>query len=99
MALEIVYSKKLKISLDLILAYLENKWSSNVAKNFLGIFTERVESLSNFPNSGIRTNNDASIRKIVITKHNVLYYELKNNQLLQLNIFSAKQNPAKNKYE
>ena len=80
-------------------ALLRKKWSKKVAENFLFIFYDRVDAIANNPNIGRKTNKNRGIRKILITKHNMLYYEVSGNRIKLLTIFFTVQDPSKNKFE
>lgn len=54
--------------------YLLKEWSLKVADDFINNLEERVQNLSLFPHIGIASVKDPSIRSIVVTKHNKLYY-------------------------
>jgi plasmid stabilization system protein ParE len=99
MAYKIIYSEEIRISLTSILYYLENRWSHKVAQDFFLIFLKKVENLSRSPNTGSKTGKNPDIRKTIITKHNILYYSVKNDRLELLDIFFAKRNPKKNTFE
>jgi plasmid stabilization system protein ParE len=99
MAYQIIISDEVFDSLNSIVLYLETKWSKKIAKNFLLIFYEKVDALAIRPNIGKRTIKNPAIRKILITKHNMLYYEVTDNSIELLSIFYTVQDPAKNKME
>lgn len=99
MAYKINYSEEIENSLISITYYLENRWSVKVAQDFLITFLKKVESLSRNPKTGKKTQQNSEIRKTIITKHNILYYQVKDDTLLLLDIFFAKQNPEKNTFE
>ena len=99
MAYQIIISAEVFNSLNAVLLYLETKWSEKVAKNFLTTFYKKVDALAINPNIGKRTIKNPSIRKILITKHNMLYYEVVGNTIVLLSIFYTSQHPAKNKIE
>ncbi len=72
MAHQIIVSDEVFASLTSIIAYLEAKWSKKVAENFLLIFYNKVEAIVLNPSIGRKSEKDPSIRKILITKHNLL---------------------------
>jgi len=99
MAYKIVVSGNAETALDSILYYLDNKWSKKTSDDFVTIFIKKIAELSLNPKIGKKTDLDESIRKIVITKHNILYYQVISDEIYLLDIIFAKQNPDKNKYE
>ena len=99
MAYQIIIADEVFTALNSIIFYLENKFSKKVAAHFLLIFYKKAESLSDNPNLGRKISEHATIRRILITKHNLLYYEVVGNQIHLLSIFFTVQNPKKNKFE
>ena len=55
--------------------------------------------LAENPLLGRKTIRNSSIRKLLITKYNLLYYEIKGNQIALVAIFFTAQDPGKNKWE
>ena len=99
MAYEIIISDEVFSALNAVVLYLENKWSKKDAENFLLIFYNTVDKLTNNPTLGRKTFKNPSIRKLLITKHNMLYYEVTGNKIALLTIFFTTQNPDRNKLE
>jgi plasmid stabilization system protein ParE len=82
-----------------VIDYLLLEWSLPVAEKFAETIDRRIKVLSRFPNIGIASTKDPSIRSIVITKHNKLYYRLLSDMIEILNIFDTRQDPQKNLYQ
>jgi plasmid stabilization system protein ParE len=99
MAHKVIFSKDVLIRIDAIVFYLEKNWSKTVAKNFLLRFYEKIDTIASNPALGRKSSRYSSIRKILITKHNMLYFEVFNNRIELLQIFDTRQNPAKNKFD
>lgn len=78
--------------------YLLEEWSLRVADDFITNIENRVQQLSLFPYAGIASLRDSSIRSIVVTKHNRLYYRILPEKIEILAIFDTRQHPKKNKY-
>jgi plasmid stabilization system protein ParE len=89
MAYEIVYSEAAEKQLNALVAYLEIEWSGKVADSFLVIFNKLGRPL----------DRDPSIRKVTLTKHNLLYYTFDSTRVFLLTIFDTRQNPGKNPLE
>ena len=99
MAYEIIVSDEVFSALNAVVLYLEKRWSKKDAEKFLLIFYDRVTAIANNPTIGRKTTKNTSIRKILITKHNMLYYEVTGNRIELLTIFFTAQDPGKNKLE
>jgi plasmid stabilization system protein ParE len=98
--MEKMKSVSTKIFLDNVVnlnEFLENKWSIKVAKDFLEILDKKMNLVINHPFIG--SPSKFGSRKIVVTKHNKLYYRIKRNKVMFLQLFDTRQQPAKNKYE
>ncbi len=99
MAYKVIISTDVLNGLDAIVFYLERNWSKAVAKKFLLRFYEKVDAIATNPAIGRRSPRHSSVRKILITKHNMLYFEVSSDHIELLQIFDTSQNPAKNKFQ
>jgi plasmid stabilization system protein ParE len=99
MAYEVIIAADVLKSLDAVIFYLEKRWSKNVAKKFLLTFYKKVDAIALNPTIGRRSSRYPVIRKIFITKHNILYYEVFEERIELLQIFDSRQNPQKNIFE
>ncbi len=99
MAYKVIFSKDLLNGLDTIIFYLEMKWSKAVAKKFLRRFYEKIDTIAANPTLARKSSRYLFIRKILITKHNMLYFEVFKDHIELLQIFDTRQNPVKNKFE
>ena len=79
--------------------YLEKEWGMVSARKFQTILDSKIEELLVHPEIGRVTTKNKSIRKLIITKHNVIYYRFLENEIYILTLFEIKINPKKNKYE
>lgn len=77
MAYQVIISDEVFGTLNTKLLYLESKWSKKDAENFLLNFYRKVDMLAENPLIGCKTIKNPTIRKLLITKHNLLYYEIK----------------------
>ena len=98
MALQIEWTPNALQDYEQVVNYLLKEWSTKAAADFINKVEDRVYNLSLLPNVGIASIKEPSIRSVLITKHNRLYYQTKSGKLIILNIFDTRQNPKKNKY-
>jgi plasmid stabilization system protein ParE len=96
---KVIYSPKFWPRLNDILLYLTNKWSAKIADDFLDIFEDKIALLIKNPKTGRKSLKNSTIRSIPITKHNRLYYQVKDNLILIITIFDTRQDPSKNLFE
>lgn len=99
MAYEVIWTLHAQEDYRQIIFYLKKEWSETVALNFIKTTEERIERIAFFPLLGIASKKDKSIRSIVLTKHNKLYYQFIQSNVYILSLFDTRQNPDKNKFE
>jgi len=81
-----------------IINYLAINWNLKIAEKFIEIVDSKLRLLTKFPFIGIETNNNKTVRSILITKHNRLFYQINNETIEVLNIFDTRQNPESNPF-
>ena len=99
MALKIEWTANALEDYRQVVDYLHKEWPFNVVADFVNNLEKRVDNLSSFPFIGIASLKDPSIRSIVITKHNKLYYRTSPDKIKILDIFDTRQSSGKNKYD
>jgi plasmid stabilization system protein ParE len=95
---KIIWTKTAFKTFQDIANYLEKQWSLKIAKNFVANTEKKLEQIKENPESCITSNKDKTIRKATITKHNSMFYRVKENALVILAFFDNRKNPKKNKY-
>jgi plasmid stabilization system protein ParE len=98
MAYEIVLKKRFTNKLVKLLAYLEKEWSHKVAASFLQKIDLRIKQLSGQPLTGISSTVLKDVRSVFITRYNRVYYKVKDNKVIVLNMYDTRMNPKKKKY-
>lgn len=99
MAYKIIYKKRFQTKLFKLLDYLRQEWGDNVANSFINRLQKRLNTLSQQPYIGASSIVIKSVRSILITKHNRLYYRIKEDTIEVLNIYDTRSNPKKNPYK
>lgn len=80
--------------------YLENNWGLPVAKDFNDSLHRLITVIQQQPYIGSPSKKGKNIRRILVTKHNRLYYRVnENNTITLLALFDTRQNPNRNRYE
>lgn len=97
MAYRIIWTKNAGEDLKEIVSYLKKDWSSEVLQNFINELYSKLDVISNYPHAGKASLKEKSIRKIVITKHNVLYYKFEDDVIILLDFFDTRSEPDKDK--
>ncbi len=81
-----------------IIEYLVSTWSVSVALNFEEIVNEKIEILSLWPLTGIKSEKYPGVRSILLTKQNRLYYRITSTTIELLIIIDTRSNPEKNPF-
>ncbi|MBX2959820.1 MAG: type II toxin-antitoxin system RelE/ParE family toxin [Flavobacteriales bacterium] len=82
-------------NLDKILEYLEDEWDIKTVQNFATKLLNLLETLKSKPEIGILVEKDKEIRAFVLTKQNTLFYRIKDQQIIILQLFDNRMNPKK----
>lgn len=98
MAYRIIWTKNAREDLKAIIKYLKEEWSLTVAEKFIIDVYQKIDLISNFPFSGIKSFKNKSVRKIVITRHNSLYYKIEEDKIRLLDFFDNRQDLEKDVY-
>jgi plasmid stabilization system protein ParE len=73
--------------------YLNEKWTERELQNFAKEIEKTVNLLSHNPNLFQASDLKKEIRRVIVAKHNTLYYQIKGNTVEILSFFSNRQNP------
>ena len=90
MAKKIVWRKKAGGRFREITEYLKREWSVKVAEEFVEIVLKKVELLKVFPGMGKSSAKKPGMKKLVLTKHNMLVYRIKEDKIILLNIYDTR---------
>jgi len=98
MAYEIIIKQRFTKKVLKLLTYLEKEWSQKVAADFLIKIDRRILLLTKQPYVGTPSNKIKDIRGLLITRHNKLYYRIKNDKVIILTMYDTRMNPKRNPY-
>jgi plasmid stabilization system protein ParE len=98
MAYNIIVKKRFTNKLIKLLSYLEAEWGKTVAETFVNKLEKRIDNLSKQPFTGAECEHFQNVRSILITKHNRLYYRIKETTIEVVNLYDTRMNPGKNPY-
>ena len=99
MANKIKQSKLFVKKVAKLLEYLEKIWGKKVADEFKRNLDKKMLRLIDVPNVGKNSTKVYDVQWILITKHNKLYYQVKEEIIYIITLFDTRQNPKKNRYE
>ncbi|SFQ03321.1 type II toxin-antitoxin system RelE/ParE family toxin [Parafilimonas terrae] len=98
MAYKIIYKKRFQKRLFKLLDYLKSAWGEEVADEFIIRLQKRLQTLSKQPYIGAPSSVIKPVRSILITKHNRLYYRIKDDTIEVLNMYDTRRHPRKSIY-
>jgi plasmid stabilization system protein ParE len=78
-----------------IINYLNEKWTQKEIRNFVRRLDKRLELISDNPRLFPRTTKRKNIRRSVLTKHTVIYYQATENSVTIVTLFDPRQHPKK----
>ena len=84
--------------MEKVIDYLEAEWNEEVIEDFLSKTDLCVNLLLKQPFIGRESEKRIGVRKVLITKHNLLIYRVSKGTIYILDIFDTRQNPNKSKY-
>jgi len=93
-----VVKKRFTNKVKKVLAYLEKEWSHKVAEEFLVKIDRRINHLTKQPYLGAPSLKIKDVRGLLITRHNRMYYKIKDDKVIILNMYDTRINPKKNPY-
>ncbi len=99
MALKIVVKRRYINNLKKIVSYLNKHWGNKVADEFVSIVDNKLLLLANLPNTGTQTDLK-NVRSALVGKgfQNKIYFSVKGNQLIIVNIRDTRRNHATNPF-
>ncbi|MDX2047416.1 MAG: type II toxin-antitoxin system RelE/ParE family toxin [Chitinophagaceae bacterium] len=77
MAYKIVLQKKFIVKSAQVAQWIEKKWSKASADKFVNDLYGKIESLRQTPLAGMASLRKAAYRKLIISRHNKVYYRVK----------------------
>ena len=99
MALKIVVKKRYVKNVQKPASYINRYFGKKVADEFILIVEKKLILLSNKPSIGVQTDL-INVRSVLVGKEfqNKIYYAVKGNELIIINIRDNRRNPRKNPF-
>jgi plasmid stabilization system protein ParE len=98
MAYQVIIKKRFTNKVHKVLAWLNKEWSAKVASEFLEKIDYRIDLLAKQPYAGAPSTKVKDIRGLLITRHNKMYYKVKGDKVIILNMYDTRINPKKKSY-
>lgn len=92
---KLFWSDRALDDLQNIINYLNEKWTQKEIRNFVRRLDKRLELISGNPRLFPKTNKRRNIRRSVLTRHTVIYYEATENSVTIVTLFDPRQHPKK----
>jgi plasmid stabilization system protein ParE len=91
----IQWTERATFDLQNIIDYLLYKWTEKEVRNFVRKLDKRLELISINPRLFPKTNKRKNVRRCVLTKHTVIYYETSTDSIKIVTLFDPRQDPKK----
>ena len=95
MALQVVVSKRAAKNLDKILAYIHSEFGENITIKITKKVFSCIELIAEFPDVGTVEVKENGIRGFLIKRQLKIFYRVKKNRLIIINLFDTRQHPKK----
>ena len=101
MAVEVIWSIQAKEDFVALLSHLRDNWSDDIVNRFKETAYKKIGLIAAMPEMGIESELYPTVRRILLSRHNALYYQYTINSpiIFLLRIFDTRANPAENPYE
>ena len=98
MAYEIIWTESAWENFQKIIDYLDTEWSKQSADRFIESAMKRIDSIARQPFIGSMSCEDPTIRSIIFSKYDKLYYQIEGKELILPGIFDTRKDPALNPF-
>ena len=92
---KVIWSPAAENDIETILDYLQLNWNERIINRFINKVDDNVSLILEKPKIFPIINQELQIRKSVISKHNTLYYRVKEETLEIIRLFDSRQDPNK----
>ena len=94
---KILWSDEAVKNLEQILNYLSSEWTEREVTHFKSKLLEQLTIISRFPNAFPASNIIPRLRKAVLTKQTIIFYEVKDKSIYIAYLFDSRQSTEKSK--
>ncbi len=82
-------------NLESILTYISSEWTGREVINFKKILSRQIQLIGQFPLIFPGSIYNPRLRKAVLSKQTIIFYEVKNQIIYIVFLFNTRQNPEK----
>lgn len=90
---QVIISENAQRKIENVFQYLEQEWSEKIKDDFKKKLSKHVEYLKQNPYMFPASQVKKDIRKCVITKHNKMYYRVKENEVEIITLHDTRSDP------
>ena len=95
MAYKIIWTDEALRNLDEILDYLKLEWTDREILQFKRKLSDQLEIIKKYPFIFPKSDRKPRLRKAVLSKQTIIFYEVQGFQLNLVYLFQTKMNPKK----
>jgi len=92
---KLYWSDRALADLQNIIDYLTENWTQKEIRNFVRRLDKRLDIIATNPRLFPKTIKRNNVRRSVLTKHTVIYYETDKDLISIVTLFDPRQNPKK----
>lgn len=92
---QIVWTAETIRNLEAILDYLQNRWTQREVDNFKKRLSSLLVLISGNPKLFPKSEIQPRLRKAVLSKQTIIFYEFKHGTVYLIYLFGSSQNPEK----
>jgi plasmid stabilization system protein ParE len=92
---KLLWSDRALADLQNIINYLTENWTPKETQNFARRLDKRLDIIATSPGLFPKTTKRKNVRRSVLTKQTVIYYETRENIINIVTFFDPRQNPKK----
>lgn len=89
------WSERATLDLQNVIAYLQENWTEKEVRNFVRKLDKRLTLISANPRLFPMSNKKNNVRRSVLTKQTVIYYETSTDVIKIVTLFDTRQDPRK----
>jgi plasmid stabilization system protein ParE len=97
MAFKVVWTPQATRQLAELLDYLETHFAPDACRMLLDEVMRSINYICNFPGIGVRSSSYSDVRRVQVNHKYALYYLVLSEDIILLNLFDMRADPAKNK--
>lgn len=95
MSYPILWTDEAVENLENIISYISANWTEREVSKFKVRLSEQINIISKFPNIFPASTITPRLRKAVLTKQTIIFYEFKEQVIYITYLFDSRQNPKK----